>query len=42
MLKLSPKNKIQIFKDLFRGREDIFAARWEKADKSADGYTPVV
>lgn len=41
MLKLSPEEKIQIFKDLFKGREEIFAVRWEKSDKSASGYTPV-
>ena len=37
---LTPQNKIEIFKDLFRGREDVFAMHWEKADKSAHGYTP--
>jgi hypothetical protein len=31
--------KIQLYRSLFRGREDIFARRWEKGDKS--GYTPV-
>jgi len=38
---LTPQQKIQIFKHLFRGREDVFAMRWEKQDKSASGYTPV-
>ncbi|MCX6763469.1 MAG: DEAD/DEAH box helicase family protein [Candidatus Moranbacteria bacterium] len=38
---LTPSQKIQIFKHLFRGREDVFAMRWEKQDKSASGYTPV-
>ncbi len=38
---LTPQEKINIYKDLFRGREDVFAMRWEKADKSASGYTPV-
>ncbi|PIP27192.1 MAG: restriction endonuclease subunit R [Candidatus Moranbacteria bacterium CG23_combo_of_CG06-09_8_20_14_all_39_10] len=37
----TPNQKIHIFKNLFRGREDIFAMRWEKQDKSASGYTPV-
>ena len=27
-------NHLQIFKSLFKGREDVFALRWEKADKS--------
>ncbi|MCD4664494.1 MAG: helicase, partial [Bacteroidales bacterium] len=41
MSTLSPQEKITIFKNLFKGRDDIFAARWEKADKSASGYSPV-
>jgi superfamily II DNA or RNA helicase len=32
------KNDLQIFKSLFKGREDVFAIRWEKGDKS--GYMP--
>ena len=28
--------KIDLFKSLFKGREDVFAIRWEKANKS--GY----
>lgn len=38
---LSSSEKLQIFRNLFRGREDVFAVRWEKRDKSASGYTPV-
>jgi len=38
---LSTSEKIQIFRDLFKGREDVFAVRWEKRDGSASGYTPV-
>jgi superfamily II DNA or RNA helicase len=30
--------KINLFKSLFKGREDIFAVRWEKGNKS--GYSP--
>ena len=37
---MTPQEKIKIFKNVFRGREDVFAAYWEKADKSAHGYTP--
>ncbi|MFH1187237.1 MAG: DEAD/DEAH box helicase family protein [bacterium] len=40
MLNLTPQEKIIIFKNLFRGREDVFAVHWEKSDKSASGYTP--
>ncbi len=38
---LTPSEKIQIFRSLFKGREDVFAVRWEKRDGSASGYTPV-
>ena len=31
-------NQIQIFKSVFKGREDVFAVRWEKENKS--GYMP--
>jgi hypothetical protein len=37
---LSSQEKIELFKNLFRGREDVFAVHWEKADKSVSGYTP--
>lgn len=36
----TPQEKINIFKNLFCGREDVFAVHWEKADKSISGYTP--
>jgi len=39
-MNLTPQEKIEIFKNVFRGREDVFAIYWEKADKSASGYTP--
>ncbi|WP_445735317.1 TOTE conflict system archaeo-eukaryotic primase domain-containing protein [Mariniflexile sp.] len=32
--------QLQIFKFLFKGREDVFAVRWEKGSKS--GYMPAV
>tara|TARA_R110000868_G_scaffold280326_2_gene540360 strand:- start:1857 stop:4952 length:3096 start_codon:yes stop_codon:yes gene_type:complete len=32
------KEHIQLFKSLFRGRDDVFAIRWEKGNKS--GYMP--
>lgn len=32
----SLSNQIQLFKSVFKGREDVFAIRWEKGNKS--GY----
>jgi superfamily II DNA or RNA helicase len=34
----NPINNIQLFKSVFAGREDVFAVRWEKGNKS--GYMP--
>nr|WP_315155113.1 DEAD/DEAH box helicase family protein [uncultured Flavobacterium sp.] len=34
----NPINKIELFKSVFTGREDVFAVRWEKGSKS--GYMP--
>lgn len=31
-------NQVKLFKSIFRGREDVFAIRWEKGNKS--GYMP--
>jgi hypothetical protein len=36
-VEISPKN-INLFKSLFKGREDVFALRWEKGNKN--GYMP--
>lgn len=35
---MSTIEQIQLFKSLFKGREDVFALRWEKGSKS--GYMP--
>ena len=35
-----PEKKINLFKNLFRGREDIFAKRWENK-RGISGYSPV-
>ena len=35
----SPESKIELFKSLFRGREDIYALRWE-SNKGRAGYAP--
>jgi hypothetical protein len=34
----SPNEKIALYLSLFRGRDDIFARRWERGEKS--GYSP--
>ncbi len=31
-------NKLQLIKSVFKSREDVFAIRWEKGNKS--GYMP--
>lgn len=38
---LTPEEKINIYRNVFKGREDVFAKYWQKADKSVNGYTPV-
>ena len=38
MIDKSLFNRIQLFKSVFKGREDVFAVRWEKGTKS--GYMP--
>lgn len=40
MTSFSSNEKINILKSLFKGRDDVFAIRWEKNNKS--GYMPVV
>ncbi len=36
---LSETEKIRIFRNLFRGREDVYAVRWERMD-GRKGYMP--
>ena len=36
---LSVPVKVALFRSLFRGREDVYALRWEKAD-GMSGYSP--
>jgi len=36
----TPASKLRIFRDLFRGREDVFAVRWENHSGSRSGYSP--
>src|SRR3990167_8473720 len=37
---LSPTDKISLYRSLFRGRDDVYAIRWEGKDGRA-GYSPV-
>ena len=37
----STSEKIALFRSLFRGREDVFAKRWENARTRKAGYAPV-
>lgn len=34
-------SKIRLFMSLFKGREDVYARRWENKNKGASGYAPV-
>jgi superfamily II DNA or RNA helicase len=36
----SPIAKARLFGDLFRGRDDVFAVRWENATTGRSGYSP--
>jgi superfamily II DNA or RNA helicase len=33
-------SKLRLFRDLFRGRDDVFAVRWENQRRSRSGYSP--
>jgi len=37
---LSTREKVTLFRRLFRGRDDVFPARWENKTGSKSGYTP--
>ena len=37
----SSKEKIELFRSLFRGREDVFARRWQSTTSGKSGYQPV-
>lgn len=36
----SIEDKIKLYRSLFKGREDLFALRWEYKDIGKDGYSP--
>ncbi len=33
--------KIKFFMSLFKGREDVYATRWENKNRAGSGYSPV-
>lgn len=37
----SPQEKIKLFRSLFKGREDVYALRWQNAKMGKSGYSPV-
>jgi len=39
--KAKPAEKIRLLMSLFRGRDDLYAKRWESKDGARSGYTPV-
>ena len=41
MLTLSPQEKVELFRSLFKGREDVFARRWYSRTTGKAGYQPV-
>jgi len=36
----SPAEKVALFRALFRGREDVYARRWENSKTGKSGYSP--
>ena len=36
----SAARKVELFRSLFHGRDDVFASRWEKPAKQRSGYAP--
>ena len=38
---LSLEEKVELFRSIFRGREDVFARRWYSNKSSKSGYQPV-
>lgn len=41
MTRLSLEEKVRLFRSLFRGREDVFARRWQSRTTGKSGYQPV-
>ncbi len=38
----SPESKVALFRSLFSGRDDVYAARWENERSGKSGWSPVV
>ena len=38
--KSSPEEKVRLFRNLFRGRDDVYAVRWEERNNGKAGYSP--
>jgi len=38
--KSDTKEKVRLFMSLFKGREDVYARRWENSKKGKSGYSP--
>ena len=37
---LTPQQKVNLFRDLFRGRNDVYPVRWESKSTGKSGYSP--
>ncbi len=37
----SNKDKVNLFRDLFKGRDDVYPKRWENSKTGKSGYSPV-
>ncbi len=35
-----PQEKVMLFRSLFKGRDDVYAKRWENKKKGTNGYSP--
>ncbi|MEO1078952.1 MAG: DEAD/DEAH box helicase family protein [Pseudomonadota bacterium] len=40
VIRLSPEEKVAVFRRLFRGRSDVYAVRWESNRTGRSGYAP--
>jgi len=38
--RLSPEAKVRLFRDVFRGRTDVYPVRWESSTTGRTGYSP--
>ncbi|MBO1363762.1 hypothetical protein JHU38_08275 [Prevotella sp. A2931] len=40
-IRLTLDDKVKLFRSLFKGREDVYAKRWQSRTTWKDGYQPV-